>query len=47
MECKVVLKAENGKICQIIEYSNGERVVLPLEINGNIRWFDDERLRKK
>ena len=41
------IKAEDGKVSQIIEFDNGERIGLPLDKDGNLKWFDDTKLIKK
>ena len=44
---KKIIKAEDGKVSQVIEFDNGERIELPLDKNGNVKWFDDTKLIKK
>ena len=41
------IKAEDGKVSQVIEFKNGERIRLPLDKDGNLKWFDDTKLIKK
>lgn len=41
------IKAEDGKVLQVIEFDNGERIELPLDKDGNLKWFDDTKLIKK
>ena len=41
------IKAEDGKVSQVIEFDNGTRVEIPLENDGSVRWFDDTKLIKK
>ena len=43
---KTSTKADNGKITKVIEYGTGERVEIPINKDGMIRWFDDSRLLK-
>ena len=47
MKYKKILKAENGKVTQVIEYESGARVEIPLTRTGEVRWFDDSKLLKK
>ena len=44
---KKIIKADNGKVTQILEFDNGERIELPLDKDGNLKWFDDTKLIKK
>ena len=41
------IKAEDGKVSQVIEFDNGSKIELPLDKNGNVKWFDEELLRKE
>lgn len=41
------IKAEDGKESQVIEFDNGERIELPLDKDGNVKWFDDTKLLRK
>lgn len=47
MKCKKILKADNGKVTQVIEYESGTKVEIPLTRTGQVRWFDDSKLLKK
>ena len=44
---KKCIKAEDDKVSQVIEFDNGERIELPLDKDGNLKWFDDTKLIKK
>lgn len=45
---KVTVKAEKGKgLSTVIQWDSGERVEIPTEKDGSVRWFDDTRLLKK
>ena len=44
---KKIIKADNGKVTQVIEFDSGERIELPLDKDGNVKWFDDTKLIKK
>nr|DAH23423.1 MAG TPA: hypothetical protein [Bacteriophage sp.] len=40
------IKADNGRVTQVIKFDDGSKMELPLDKNGNLKWFDDELLRK-
>ena len=44
---KKISKADNGKVTQVLEFDDGERIELPLDKDGNLKWFDDTKLIKK
>lgn len=44
---KKIIKADNGKVTQILEFDNEERIEIPIAKNGDIKWFDDTKLIKK
>lgn len=44
---KKLIKAEDGKVSQVIEFESGSRIELPLDKDGNLKWFDDTKLIKK
>lgn len=41
------IKAEDGRVSQVIEFDNGERIEIPLTQSGEVKWFDDTKLIKK
>ena len=41
------IKAEDGKVSQVIEFESGAKVEIPLTQSGEIKWFDDTKLIKK
>ena len=47
MKYRKSIKAENGKVTQVITYESGRVLEIPLDKNGNVKWFDDEKLRRK
>lgn len=47
MKYKKILKAENGKVTQVIKYESGAKVEIPLTKTGEVKWFDDNKLMKK
>ena len=44
---KRIIKADKGRVSQVLEYENGARVEVPLEKDGRVKFFDDSRLLKK
>ena len=40
------IKAEDGKVSQVIEFDSGSKIELPLDKDGNVKWFDDTKLIK-
>lgn len=41
------IKADNGRVTQVIEFDDGSKIELSLDKNGNLKWFDDSKLIKK
>ena len=41
------IKADNGRVTQVIEFDDGSKMELPLDNNGNLKWFDDSKFVKK
>lgn len=37
-----LLKADNGKLSQVLEYDSGKRVEIPINKDGSIRWLPDK-----
>lgn len=44
---KRIIKADRGRVLQVLEYGNGARVEIPLEKDGSVKFFDDNKLLKK
>lgn len=44
---KTFTKADNGKLAKVVEFDTGEKVELPINKDGSIKWFNDNRLIKK
>lgn len=44
---KKIIKADNGKVTQILEFDSGSKIELPLDKDGNVKWFDDTKLIRK
>lgn len=47
MKYRKSIKAENGKVTQVITYESGARVEIPLDKTGQVKWFDDNKLKRK
>lgn len=47
MKCRKSIKAENGKVTQVITYESGVKIEIPLDKNGEPKWFDDNKLKRK
>lgn len=41
------IKADNGRVTQVIKFNDGSKMELPLDKNGNLKWFDDSKFVKK
>lgn len=39
-------KADNGKLSKVIEYRSGRKVEIPINRDGSVKWFDDNKLLK-
>ena len=37
----------NGNLYKVIKYASGNRVKLPINADGSIKWYDDSKLLKK
>lgn len=37
-----LLRADDGKLSQILEYDSGKRVEVPINKDGSIRWLPDK-----
>ena len=44
---KRIIKADRGRLSQILEYENGARVEVPIDKDGSVKFFDDSKLLKK
>ena len=47
IKMKKWIKAEDGKVTQVVEFDSGSKIELPLDKDGNLKWFDDTKLIKK
>ena len=43
---RMFIKADNGKLTNGIEYEDGTIIEVPINKDGSVRWFDDNRLLK-
>ena len=41
------IKADNGRVTQVIKFDSGSKIELPLAQSGEVKWFDDTKLIKK
>lgn len=46
-EVKRFIKADKGKLSQVLEWESGARVEIPINRDGSVKWFDDSKLIKK
>ena len=44
---KKIIKAEDGRVTQVVEFDSGSKIEFPLDKDGNLKWFDDTKLIKK
>lgn len=44
---KVYTRAENGKLSKVIDYGNGNRVEIPINRDGSVKFYDDTKLIHK
>ncbi len=43
----VTTKAEDGKLSKVIRFDGGEKVEIPINKDGSVKWFDDSKLVRK
>lgn len=39
---RVLIRADNGKLSKILEFDSGQRVEIPINKDGSIRWVKDK-----
>lgn len=44
---KSELTEGNGRLSRVIEFHSGEKVEIPINKDGSVKWYDDERLQKE
>lgn len=42
MTVKRWIRADDGKLSQVLEYENGQRVEIPINKDGSIKWLPDK-----
>ena len=40
------IKADNGRVTQVIKFNDDSKIELPLTQSGEVKWFDDTKLIK-
>lgn len=43
---RTMTRADSGSLYKVIEYGSGDRVQIPINPDGTIKWFDDSQLKK-
>ncbi|MDE7323790.1 MAG: hypothetical protein K2N73_13950 [Lachnospiraceae bacterium] len=46
-EVKSFIKADRGRLTQVIEYGTGTSVEIPLNSDGSVRWYNDKSKKKQ
>lgn len=41
-DVKSFIKADRGRLSQVIEYGTGTSVEIPLNNDGTVRWYEDK-----
>lgn len=41
-EVKSFIKADRGRLTQVIEYGRGTNVEIPLNSDNTVRWYEDK-----
>lgn len=44
-EVHTYTKADSGKLLKGIEYGSGTKVEIPINKDGSVKWFDDNKLK--
>lgn len=39
---KIWIRADNGKLSKVLEYESGQRVQIPINKDGSIKWLPDK-----
>lgn len=39
---KTYIKADNGKLSQVVEYGAGAKVEIPINKDGTVKWYEDK-----
>ena len=40
---KSFIRADNGKLSEVLEYSTGKRVEIPINSDGSVKWYEDRQ----
>lgn len=43
----ILTKTDGDKLSKVIEYPTGNRVEIPINKDGSVKFFDDNNLKKK
>ena len=43
---RTLTRADSGNLYRVIEYGSGDRVQIPINPDGTVKWFDDSQLKK-
>lgn len=46
-EVKIWMKCDDGRLSKIIEYGKNNKVEIPINNDGSVKWFDDSKLVRK
>lgn len=39
---KSFIKADNGKVSQVVEYGTGASIEIPINSDGSVKWYKDK-----
>ena len=40
---KSFIRADNGKLSKVLEYGTGERIEIPINGDGSVKWYEDRQ----
>lgn len=43
---RTLTRADSGNLYRVIEYGSGDRVQIPINPDGTVKWFNDSQLKK-
>lgn len=41
------IRADNGRLSTVVEYPSGNRIEIPVNKDGSVRWLEDTKKMKK
>lgn len=41
-ETKVYTRADNGKLSKVVKYGSGNKVEVPINKDGSVKWYPDK-----